>query len=544
MNPIKQDKNKSEKEPAMNRRDLFKIGAGAAVMATAVSGGSAIAQEEAEGGRGRGGGASQPTGVGVVETHAGYKNDANRISGNGLMDQPTRQLVEYTASFSESAFKDNMARANWTMLDTLVAHMAGFESEPARISARMGQMRTASNKMKSTIMGYGVTTTPEQAGFANAFMVRQTDYNDSTPGLGHASTIIPGILAVGEAVHSTGLEVLVAVGLGYEILHGLGAAGRVDAPAGGGGYDGPFDGLATALACGKLLKLNEDQLANALSLAFVPHLPMGVTHTGALSHWKAGHESMGVMCGVYAALMALEGMTGPAQPFEQRGGWFEHSGAFRELRLPVNQDGSLGIEHTRMKEYPAEGSTQGILDIIPSIRQWTKVDEIESIQVENALWEEVASPPKWDPRNRETADHSLPFLIAVALIDGEVYLDAFKPERYLHDTAIRDLMNRTTIRAITDLKGTPSIDGSTSGDEQARLTIRKKSGEVLVKESHGYHNPTSDDVIAKFNRVCAYRSVSNAQRDRALKIWPNLRTVKDIGEPIRDLANYGKPLPL
>lgn len=536
MKPVERD---VKKDAALGRRDLMKLGAGAAVMATVGAGpsGSVAAQESS------GSGAARPQ-LPLVSTGPGYKNNANRLSGNGPMDATTRQLVEYTASFSESAFKDNMVRANWTMLDTLVAHMAGFESEPARICAQMGSMRPASDKMKSTIMGYGVTTSPEMAAFANAFMVRQTDYNDSTPGLGHASTIIPGILAVGEAVHSTGLEVLVAIGLGYEILHGLQAAGRIGPNRAGGGWDGPYDSIAVALACGKLLKLDEDRLANALSLAFVPHLPMSVTHVGALSHWKAGHESMAVSCAVFAALMAKQGMTGPAQPFEQRSGWFEHDAPFRQLRLPVNQDGSLGIEHTRMKEYPAEGSTQGFLDIIPSIREWTKVDEIESIHVENALWDEVADPPKWDPRNRETADHSLPFLIAIALTDGEVYLDAFKPERYLHDAAIRDLMNRMTISEITDLKGTPSIDGSTSGDEQGRLTIKKKTGEVLVKESRGYHNPTSDDVIAKFNRVCTYRSVSNAQRDRAMKTWPNLRTVKDIGDPIRDLANYGKPLPL
>jgi 2-methylcitrate dehydratase len=294
--------------------------------------------------------------------------------------------------------------------------------------------------------------------------------------------------------------------------------------------------LATALAVGKLMKLNEDKLANALSIAFVPHLPMFVSHVGALSMWKGCHSAMGVRNGVYAALLAREGMTGPAQPFEARGGWFDNNGAFKQLRLPANPDGQLGIENFRLKQFPAEGSTQGTLELIPSIREWTKVDEIASIRVEVPFncWQEVGDPPKWDPQNRETADHSLAYLIAVALTDGEIYLSSFKPERYLHDASVRQLMQKITVRPNPEFKA----------DNRSRLTLRKNSGEQLVKDAFDYRDVTHDDVIAKFNRICAYTSVSNEQRDRALATWPNLRKVQDIAEPMREMANFGKPLPL
>ncbi len=348
--------------------------------------------------------------------------------------------------------------------------------------------------------------------------------------------MIPGILAIGEALHSTGLEVLVAVGLGYEVLNGLTAISRGAEGGSGGRWDGPYEGLATALAAGKLMKLDEDKLANALSIAFVPHLPLFVSHVGSLSMWKGCHSAMGVRNGVYAALLAREGMTGPAQPFEARGGWFDNNGSFKQLRLPVKPDGQLAIENFRLKQFPAEGSTQGTLELIPAIREWTKVDEIASIRVEVPFncWQEVGDPPKWDPRNRETADHSLAYLIAVGLTDGEIYLSSFKPQRYLDDASVRQLMQKITVRPNPEFKV----------DNRSRLTLRKKSGEELVKEAFDYREVTHQDVIAKFNRICAYTSVSNEQRDRALATWPNLSKVHDIAEPMREMARFGNPLPL
>src|ERR1700733_3178708 len=209
----------------VGRRDLMKLGAG--MVMTTLSGPGAMAQDAAQGtAKSSGGTVLRPTDFDALETGAGFKNDAGRISGNGPMDETSRLLVSYVTSFSESSFKDpQLTRVNTIMLDSLVAILSGFESEPARIAARIG--RANQGDLKSTILGYGVVTNPESAAFANSSMIRHTDYNDSDPGHGgHASSIIPGILAIGEALHSTGLEVLVAVGLGYEVLNGLTAISR------------------------------------------------------------------------------------------------------------------------------------------------------------------------------------------------------------------------------------------------------------------------------------------------------------------------------
>ena len=468
----------------------------------------------------------------AVVTRSGWKNDAGRASGNGPMDDTTRQIVRYVSSFSEANLTDPLAGAlGDTMLDALSCIISGFESEPARICARLA--RTTQSTLQSTVLGYGLTTSPELAAFANGCMLRHADFNDLGPG-GHVSDILSGLLAVGEAFHSTGPQMLAAVALGYEIAGALAAA----CSNGDQGWDGPFEGPATAMAAGKLMGLNEDQLANALSLTLVPHMPMKVSHAGALSHWKGCHSSEAVRCAVFSTLLAREGMTGPAQPFEGRQGLFDHIGPFKELHLPAaSPDGRMVVQRMSFKRFPSEGSTQSILELIPQIRAWTRAGDISSIYVQLPRdgWLETADPPKWDPRNRETADHSMPYVIAVALIDGDVYLDSFTPKR-IQDPAVRRLMEKITV----------GPDPSLTYQGAARLTVRTTTGGELVKETLvRLSTPmTRQEIIAKFNRVCAFMSVADEQRDRARAEWSNLRAVRDIAEPIRALAHFGRPLPL
>jgi 2-methylcitrate dehydratase len=499
----------SKKEP--DRRDLMKLGLGAAVAALSVEPGQAQRSD-------------QPA---PVFTKTGWKNDAGRASGNGPIDQTTRRVVQYVTSFSESNLNDSLLESlNLTMVDSLASLIAGFESEPARICARMA--RTIRSDLKCTMLGYGITTSPEMAAFGNGCMLRHADYNDLGPG-GHVSDIISGILAIGEAVHSTGTQMLVAIALGYELVGALSAMGY------GSGWDGWPEGPATAMAAGKLLGMNEDQLANALSLTLVPHMPMSVTHVGALSHWKGCHSSEAIRCAVFSTLLAREGMTGPSQPFEGRMGLFDHLGPPRELRLPATgPDGKMVIQRMSFKRFPSEGSTQSVLELTSAIREFTKAENITSLHVELPFsgWQETGDPPKWDPRNRETADHSMPCVIALALIDGDIYLNSFEPSRY-NDPAVRALMDKITV----------SADPRLTYQGEARLTVKTRSGGQLVKETHArlLTPMTPAEVKKKFDRICAYMTVDNGQRDRAYAQWSNLGAVKDMAVPMRELARFGRP---
>ena len=508
------------------RRDAIKAGVGAAVAAMMNSSPASAA----EGPMFKAGDISQ----------AGWKNEANRISGNGPMDGPTRQLVEYVASVNESILTPSVrAAAGHCMLDGMSALIAGFESEPGRISARLA--RTIQSDLKSTVLGYGVVTSPELAAFANGCMLRHCDFNDLGPS-GHTSDIISGILAVAEAFHVTGDQMLMGVALGYELVGALGRAGA------GEGWDGLWEGPSTALVMGKLMGLDKDRLANAFSLSLVPHFPSNVTHIGHLSHWKGCHPAEAIKCATWATLLAKEGMTGPPQPFEARNGVFDHNGPFRRpLQLPYpGPNGKTFVERMGFKRYPAVGGTQPELELMPQIRAWTNWQDIESIYVEEPFgaWQESADPPKWDPRNRETADHSQPFVIARALIDGDIYLDTFTKEKIM-DPVARSLMAKITIAPNPEM--TAPAEGGTVG--LARITIRRtkepREKVFMTQVGSSYQTPmTHEELIAKFNRVCAFRSIPDSQRDQAREQLLNLGSIKDMAIPMRTLAKFGKPQPL
>ena len=152
-------------------------------------------------------------------------------------------------------------------------------------------------------------------------------------------------------------------------------------------------------------------------------------------------------------------------------------------------------------------------------------------------------PEKWRPKTRETADHSMPYMLARALMDGGIYLDAFAVEKFM-DPKARALMARMTFYPQPDW----------NGNAPARITIRKKNGEQRVWDSFNgvrtaaagdVNTPMTDDEInQKFDRVCAYMRVDNAQRDRAKATWSNLSTLSDIGDAIRTLQTFGRPAAL
>lgn len=515
----------------MKRRELIKLGAG--VVTSAIAGSQVHAQ---------GGGGFGPAQVTLPPgsmpdpneprptTGPGYKNDYNRLAGNGPMDDTTRKIVKYVHDFKESDITPAALKsANRTMVDSVAAIVAGFEEEPARAAARAAQW-SPGGEMKSTVLGYGITTTPELAAFANGTLIRCTDFNDNGPG-GHTSDLIPAALAIGEAIHATGSEVLQAIVIGYEIS---------GAPAGG-------EAVRAAMVAGRLLKLDEDRLANAAGIALVAHVALN-KGVGALSMWKGVRSAEATKCGVWSAVLAKAGMTGPPQPFEGRGSLWDNSGnPGRPFTLPLNPQ-MMGIENTWVKRFPSDAQTQGVLMLIPEIVAWTKPAEIESVHYDMtpSNWEEVGSNPKWDPRNRETADHSLPYVVARSLLDGKAaYLDAYKVEKYpFKDPACKDLIDRFTLAPVRGWGGLGT----------GRITIKKKTGETKFWDCYnGSRNPTlavyralmSDkDIEDKFNRACDYKQMTASQETQAHAQWSNLMAVKDIGDAMRTLAKFGKPQPL
>ena len=511
----------------VGRRRLLKLGAGAVIGTMVAQPASAQSPQRSRGPVPPPGSARPPEEM-RPHTGPGFINDYNRLGHNGEMDDATRQIVSFTHKYKFADMSPTtVAMVNRTMMDSVACMVAGFENDAIRLCARLSRhAQSTEHGLKSTVMGYGISTTAELASFVNSAMVRYVDFND-TP---HDSNLIPAALAVGEALHSSGPDVMAAIAVGYEVMR-----------------TGSGESVAPAMAAGKLMGLDEDQLANAVSLALVPHVALN-KGVGAMSMWKGLRSAEAIKCGVWAALLAREGVTANPQPFEGRGGLWSLSGPGRwaETGLPVEK-GKMSIDETWHKRFPSDQQTQGILNIMPEVRAWAKPEEIAAIQYDMTFsdWQEVGGNAKWDPRNHDTADHSMPYVLARNILDGETYLNAFEDEKLPYrDARVKAMMDKMTLGPVQGW----------SGNGTARLTIRKVNGQERSFDTHGgvrnalpsdyLRRMTDADVTAKFTRVCAFRQVSNAQRDLALKQWWRLSDIKDIAEPILALAKFGNPRPL
>ncbi|MFC4055499.1 MmgE/PrpD family protein [Actinomadura syzygii] len=456
------------------------------------------------------------------------------------MDKTTERLVDFALDSARTELPAAVREsATAHLVDAVAVAIAGTAAEPARLAADLAVRSAASPG--ATVIGRRRGVAPEAAAFANAVMVRTYDWNDGMQAKagGHPSDMIPGLFATAEVTRSSGADLLTAITLAYEILGGLGAAtDRAN-------FDqGLFMGAATALGCGVLLGLDRERMGEAASLALTTALPLGVHRWGgALAMTKGGSTAFAVKNGVFCAQLAQAGFTSAPEPFEGYYGLFHVTGEF-EPRLPVSPGGPSVMEMAHQKPYPAESQCLGLLDLAPRIREWAPVEEIESIELtmaDHAL-RHVCDPAKYDPRTRETADHSLPYMLAVALVDGGITLDSYRPERVL-DPALRPIMRRIRATSSPEFDAIRArLDGVTRA-HPIRAVFRTTDGRERVEDVR-YHRGhfrdpmTRDDVDDKFDR--ATRGVVGAARRAELRAdWWGIAEAADAGEVIGRLADLG-----
>ena len=363
------------------------------------------------------------------------------------MDKTTMLLSDYSCWLTyEVLDAATVHQVKRTLIDTLGCAMGGYLSEPAKIARSLAGSVTGNPPAR--VLGSHDYSSLDMAAFANGSMIRYLDCNDSyfSPGGGHPSDMIAAVLAIGDAYGKDGRSLIAAIALAYEVFCRL----SDQVVTGDLGWDqGMFSIVGAACAAGSLMGLNREQIANAISLSLAPNLPLGVTRTGELSMWKGCATASATRAGVFATQLALEGMSGPGEPFEGRRGLWEQAGVTQGVTLDeFGGDGQqLLVNDTTFKFYPSQIHTQAPIGLAIEIRPQVRLDSIETITIEtyrSGVSSPATEPEKWDPQTRETADHSIPFLVAMALQDGAVTPGSFTPQR-IADPSLRSLMARMTI---------------------------------------------------------------------------------------------------
>jgi 2-methylcitrate dehydratase len=236
-----------------------------------------------------------------------------------------------------------------------------------------------------------------------------------------------------------------------------------------------------------------------------PSIPLGVTRAGRLSNWKGLASPFATTTGLLAARLGAEGLTGPPQSIEGvRGLWALVTGEFSLDQLAVPADGLSAAERSAYKLAVAEFNSQGpVHEFIKLHDEGVRPEDVESIRIATyyLAWSEIGggqndAADKWDPRNRETADHSLPYLCAVALTDGRLQADSYRPERFL-DPQLRPLMRR--IEVVED----PQITANWVAVPAHDITVRLVNGEtrsirVDYPRGHPGNPATTEELQRKF----------------------------------------------
>lgn len=443
------------------------------------------------------------------------------------MSQPlANRLAEYACSLR---FEDLPApvvhETKRRFIDSFATAVGAMDADAFQIARRCA-LRVQG--LPGASMLGGGRSSAEWATFINGLLIRYLDYNDTYLSLepAHPSDNLAAVLSVGEIAGSKGRELITAAVLAYEIQCRLCDAASLRKH----GYDHvTYGAISSALAACKLLKLDETKTTHAVGLAGVANVAIRQTRSGELSMWKGCAFANAARNGVFAALLAAEGMTGPAPIFEGDMGFMKLLTGPFEVAPLGGKDRPFMITDTYIKFWPAEYHSQSAIDAALQLRpEVGDIRQVASLDIHtfDAAVDIIAKDPeKWRPRTRETADHSLPYCTGVALADGDVTLAQFEPERFA-DPVLLELVSKIKVHRDAGLSarypaGIPN-----------RLTITKTDGRKLVKEvefPRGHaRNPMTDAEVEKKFRTMLEPRYGPAQANKILSVCWKLESLTSV----------------
>jgi 2-methylcitrate dehydratase len=398
----------------------------------------------------------------------------------------TRPLVEELGRFVAGASWDQLSceardALKVRVLDSLGCALGALGGEPVRLVRQ--QLDDFGGSPRCALIGGG-RTAPDRAALYNGALVRYLDFNDSylaKEETCHPSDNLAPVLAAAEYAGASGKDFLTALAVAYQVQCRL----SVVAPVRAKGFDHTTQGaFAAAAGVARALRLSADQTTNAIAIAGTAFNALRVTRTGPLSHWKGLASANAGFGATHAAFLAMRGITGPKGVFEGNKGFMESiSGRFEIDWLRENLE---LVRETILKKYNAEIHSQSAIEALLELRSEHALDagDVESIELEifDVAYHIIGGGEEGEKtvvRTKEEADHSLPYLLAVALLDGGVMPEQFEPERIARED-VQALLRRVEVRPADDLS-------ARFPDEHAcRLRLRLRDSRVVGREKRDY----------------------------------------------------------
>ena len=427
-------------------------------------------------------------------------------------------IAEQLAAFVERASFQDLSRAavdqlKIRVLDALGCAIGASAGAPIRlILAHLDELGGAA---LCSLIGGG-RTAPDRAALYNSALVRYLDFNDSYLAKGetcHPSDNLGAVLAAAEYADRNGRDLLTALAVAYQVQCRLSDV----APVRARGFDHTTQGsYAVAAGVSKALGLDMARTANAIAICGTAFNALRVTRTGPLSHWKGlAYPNTAAVC-THATFLAMRGITGPPLVFEGNKGFMEAiAGRFE---LDWSREDLERVTRTITKQFNAEIHSQSTLEGVLELRREHSIrpEDVERVEIEtfDVAYNIIGGGEEGDKtivRTKEEADHSLPYMVAVALLDGQVLPEQYLPERLLRSD-VQTLLRKVVVHPSDALsRQFPAL-------MPCRIRITMQSGDVLEKEKRdyeGFHTrpmrwPT---IIQKFDRLSAPFADANLRRE-------------------------------
>ena len=410
----------------------------------------------------------------------------------------TAKLAQWAASVRYEELPEAVVReAKRYLMDSVGCALGGAQQHDVHIArAVLGECAGAG---PATVLVTGERWDPVSASLLNALMIRVMDYNDiywkQDPS--HPSDIIPAVLACAERAGGCGRDVIVGIAIAYELEQRL---CEVSFPGIRelGWHHATLTAAAAPAAAGRMLALSPEQIQHAIGISASRHCTTGSVTAGKLTMMKNTVDPMATQSGVLAALLAEKGYTGPEHVLDGKEG-FSHV-LKSQWKWEIMTEG-LGrdwrILQCGMKFFPTEALTHApisaVLDLV--IGNDLKPEQVRDVTIYSLARaaDILADPSKYDPRTKETADHSLPYVIAAAIADRQVTPVQFKAEKIMSETIRAQLPK---VKVIAD----PEIEAAFPKLQKVRVVLTTTDGRTLEKRldypKGDPRNPLSDDEIA------------------------------------------------
>jgi 2-methylcitrate dehydratase len=450
----------------------------------------------------------------------------------------TAEMARWAAELKFAQLsEDAVYQAKRFLLDSLGCALGGYQQHDVKIALQV--LDETAGAGPATVIGTGKKMDAVSASLANALMIRCMDYNDiywkQDPS--HPSDIFPAAMACCERARSNGKELIVGLVLGHEFEMRFCEAAFPGIRE-RGWHHATLTAFVSPIVAGRCLNLRWEQIQHAIGISASRQATLGAVTAGKLTMMKNTVDPMATQSGVLAALLAEHGYTGPEHVVDGKEGLTHCFGP--EWKLNVLTDGlgeSWRITQCGMKAFPTEALTHtpisAVLDLVKT--NDLKPEQVEKIQIRSLARaaDILSDPSKYDPRTKETADHSLPYVIAAALAERQVTPAQFTMEKIM-DRKIRAQLKK--VEVVAD----PEIEKVFPALQRVIVNITTSDGRTLTKQldypKGDPRNPLTDaEVEEKFAALAEGVLSPAAQKRLKEAIW-NLEKVESVSKLMAMMA--------